>query len=114
MPFAPRNCLAIVLLTGTLTALADQDAVPPTEYDALVKFFGETGGARGTWSNKTGWLMSRNPNDWHGVTVREGHVDGLVLTKNELVGNLGAAFTGLRHLRILNLSNNHLRGAIPR
>lgn len=62
--------------------------IPSAEASSLLAFYTATGGP--SWTNSTGWGMSAMADDWYGVTVTAGHVTGLTMPTNNLVGNAGA------------------------
>ena len=62
--------------------------VPQSEADALIWLYNNTTGA--SWTNKAGWLIDTTVNNWYGVTVTGGHVTDLVLSSNNLNGNIGS------------------------
>jgi len=85
--------------------------VSPSERDVLVALYNATGGAN--WTNNTNWLSSNDISTWHGVSVSNGSVTGLVLAGNQLSGALPKELGNLANLEELNLSFNPLSGEIP-
>lgn len=84
------------------------------EYDALMDLYQSTGGAN--WINNSGW-NSANPNvvqyvgNWHGViTDANGHVTYLILSDNNLVGEVPASLENLTNLYWLEFRSNSLTG----
>ena len=70
------------------------NAVPQSERDALIAFYEATGGD--SWTDNTGWLEGNfSVNNWFGVTVTDGHVTGISLPDNNLVGAAGATLDPL-------------------
>ena len=79
---------------------------------ALEVLYNATGGAN--WTNNTNWLSTTEPvGNWHGVTVTNERVTGLLLSNNELSGTIPTQLGNLSNLRTLQLSNNQLTGTIP-
>ena len=69
---------------------------------ALVALYNATEG--GSWTARTNWLSDRPLDEWHGVTTDSGgRVTALDLSSNHLVGALPAALGDLTNLRALNL-----------
>ena len=82
---------------------------------ALVALYNATEG--GSWITRTNWLSGRPLDEWHGVTTdSDGRVTALDLSSNHLEGALPAALGDLSNLRALNLGGNgssRLTGPIP-
>ena len=94
--------------------------VPQSEADALIWLYNNTTGA--SWTNKAGWLIDTTVNNWYGVTVTGGHVTDLVLSSNNLNGNIGSwavddlpltGATGLRLNTNASLSGNISGWTLP-
>ena len=81
--------------------------------DALRDLYAATDGP--DWISNANWLSDRPLNDWHGVTTNAaGRVERLVLTDNNLVGEIPWALRDLADLKVLNLSGNtSLSGRLP-
>lgn len=56
--------------------------VPATECEALMNIYTATSGD--TWTNNTGWGINTVVNNWHGVTVADGHVTELRMRTNNM------------------------------
>ena len=85
---------------------------PPTDRDALVALYEGTGGPG--WRNDGGWLTAAPLRDWHGVEVdAQGRVIGLILSENELSGEIPPELGELSNLEYLWLPDNALSGEIP-
>ena len=98
-------------VTSLLSAevMANGLLIPDSEFKALVALYSSTGGPN--WKSNTNWLTSRG--GWFGVTVSGGHVTGLSLRNNGLIGSIPAELTDLTYLQTLDLSQNQLAGPIP-
>ncbi|GLD92829.1 hypothetical protein PINS_up001408 [Pythium insidiosum] len=101
------------------------------EIEALLKLYVATGGERGAWKVVTGWpslaaavqqtadqlalrgtLASQLP--LHGVTWENNHVVVIDLSDNGLRGKLPRQLSHLKYLKQLKLRNNpELRGPVP-
>lgn len=75
--------------------------VPQAEADALIRLYNATGGP--SWTDNTNWLVDRTVGNWFGVTVAGGHVTGIALQSNNLVGEWARSnlvpLTALEELR---------------
>jgi len=98
-----------------------QSALPAPsqqEYNALWAIYNATGG--NNWINRTGWQDARpdslqSVEGWFGVEIdSSGHVTGLYLNSNNLVGQVPSAIGDLTYLGGLYLYMNSLTGTIPR
>ena len=65
------------------------------------------------WKRKDHWVTSSEIGKWYGVTVENGKVVKLDLTRNNVQGKLPGAIGQLRHLRELRLARNKLTGNLP-
>ena len=76
-------------------------AFPCDSYDraALVALYDATDGPN--WTDNGGWLTDAPLSEWHGVTVRDGWVEGLYLQGNALTGPIPPELGGLASLRVL-------------
>jgi len=104
--------LAFCLLTacGTIDAAVE---CPAAEVQALRDLYDATSGSK--WRNSANWLQG-DPctNAWHGVACnREGHVEVLALSMNQLEGALPESLGNLADLKTLMLGLNRLRGDLP-
>ncbi|MBN3584881.1 hypothetical protein JYB64_21000 [Algoriphagus aestuarii] len=84
------------------------------EYDALMDLYQATNGAN--WNYNSGWSTA-NPNvvqyvgNWHGViTDSNGHISYLLLSENNLVGEVPASIENLTNLYWLDFRSNSLSG----
>ena len=87
--------------------------IPVTaDRDVLAALYRATGGA--TWEESENWLSDLPINTWSGVTTDEdGHVTRLDLSDNGLRGPLPREIGDLPHLEVLWLHGNALSGTIP-
>ena len=81
--------------------------------NTLVNIYSATNG--NNWADRTNWLDDDVPlNDWYGVTTNEiGRVTELLLTTNNLTGEIPVELSNLFDLRDLQLTGNQLTGEIP-
>lgn len=79
-------------------------AVPKAECEALDALYTATGGWQ--WDRNAGWLSDKNPCNWYGVQCQNGHVVGLALANNGLMGGLRPQLSALSSLTTLELSGN--------
>lgn len=56
-----------------------------TDREVLLALYRATGGPQ--WSRNNGWDTLADISSWYGVQVRDGHVVGLNLSKNNLQGD---------------------------
>ena len=82
--------------------------VPFSEYKALEAFYNSTNGYN--WSMNTNWLDTINSTvaEWAGIVVRDGHVVGIQLDSNNVVGILPAELYNLTYLEYLALAHNRM------
>ena len=100
---------AFLLLTGD-TVRAQTGA--ETDRAALVALYNATDGAN--WTVSSNWLSEEPPSKWYGVTAdTDGRVTKLLLSDNELSGEIPAALGNLTNLQHLDLCGNELSGEIP-
>lgn len=57
-----------------------------SDREVLLALFRATGGRQ--WSRNNGWDTLADISSWYGVQVRDGHVVGLNLSKNNLQGDI--------------------------
>ncbi len=88
---------------------AVQTRIPELECEALVALYNTTDGDN--WNDNSGWITEAT--SWHGVDVEDGHVAGLYLTSNGLMGAIPSAIENLTMLEELQLDENSLSGPIP-
>lgn len=87
------------------------DKIMAQEREALIALYNETGGDN--WTDNTNWCTDKPLNEWYGVSFWDGHVRGLHLTLNNIVGKIPNELENLTALESLNLSGNQLNGNIP-
>ncbi len=82
------------------------------DQEALAALYRATGGP--AWDESENWLSDLPINTWSGVTTDEdGHVTELILSDNNLRGPLPREIGDLPHLELLWLHRNALSGTIP-
>jgi len=115
--FAPLILLVLGfgcdLLTGPekKEICSAQSEIPKAECRALAALYESTNGPG--WRNSIGWVDSKTPCSWHGVTCEGGSVSHLYLVSNELTGPISSELGNLRGLQSLDLAGNQLTGVIP-
>ena len=107
---------SIPVLAGQADAVtdfscADVTEIPTLECEALVALYNSTNGPG--WTINPNWLVVNTPSYWYGVTVESGHVIGLNISSNNLVGRLPGGLGNLTNLKELVLWMNQLNGSIP-
>ena len=102
----------------TITAMAgvaqgtSEITVANPDQAALVALYHATNGP--DWANNENWLTDTPVGRWHGVeTNDDGHVTGVSLPENLLVGTLPTELGYLTYLETLNLRENPLTGTLP-
>ena len=91
---------------------SDPVDMPATDRVALMALYEATGGA--DWLNSDNWGSGASIGEWHGVSVDDrGRVTLLVLSDNNLRGEIPPELGDLPELGILYLSDNQLSGTIP-
>ena len=98
-----------------LAGIFGQEVAPPPpvapDRNVLVALYDATDGYN--WTTQTNWLTDNPLDTWHGITVEDGRVTGLVLSENNLTGEIPAALGELANLDSLKLERNALSGPIP-
>lgn len=118
-PVRPLGAIAIALALTALFGVAlqpgvsqadDTDATPESDREALLAFYEALDGEN--WRRK--WDLEAPVDDWFGVNVGDdGLVQELVLSANELRGELPPESGDLANLQTLHLNSNELTGPIP-
>ena len=114
-----KNLVLIVfLLWSGVTVLAQ---VSPEERQALIDIYHSTNGSK--WKNNKGWDVN-NPKSvvtswdaakktgWYGVTVKDGHVTDIVLSDNNLEGELKADPDAFQALTRFLINGNKVTGEL--
>jgi Leucine-rich repeat (LRR) protein len=113
----PRTTRALLAaLFGSITLIGSvHAAIPDTERAVLSALFTRTHGDN--WINKEGWNGTPPGTEctWHGIACDVGgsHVIEVVLSGNNLLGQLPATINQLSALQKFDLHSNELTGAIP-
>ena len=102
-----RVILFACVLCCALWVRAD---IPTVEKQALEELYYSTNGMH--WVCK--WDLSQPVTGWYGVLLRDGHVVGLELFHNNLMGTLPESIGSLAKLETLNLAFNNLTGQLPK
>ena len=107
---------AMALASVAGTGLAQAQTNTPTDDDraALVALYNATDGAN--WLNNDNWLSNATMGEWHGVTTdSDGRVTRLLLSNNQLTGEISAELGSLTNLRMRCTADqgNQLTGEIP-
>ncbi len=79
--------------------------------DVLVTLYHATDGPN--WNNNTNWLSDAPLGEWYGVTTDAGRVTELILSQNQLSGEVPPELGRLTDLGWLSLWGNQLQGEIP-
>ena len=99
---------SIALAVGSSCATVDS----PEDRAVLVELYGSMDGE--DWENKANWLSDQPMRTWHGVTIdASGRVSELILSGNQLSGEIPTELGNLSSLEWLFLSGNQLMGEIP-
>ena len=100
--------LSATAVTNAITAVV----VTAGDRAALEALYNATDGAN--WTDNTNWLSNAALSQWHGVTTDvNGRVTRLILSENELGGEIPAELGNLANLEYLYLDGNTLTGEIP-
>ena len=94
--------------TVKVTVVMDKQAEQRT---ALMELFNSTGGVK--WIRKDNWGTDKPLSEWYGVKVENGEVVELNLSKNNLDGELKFELSNLPSIKVMEMDENKIRGAIP-
>ncbi len=99
--------------TPTPTAVPTPSGTVASDRAALIALYNATDGPN--WRNSTNWLSDNPLGEWHGVTTDgEGRVLQLILTDNQLSGEIPSELGNLSNLTRLSIyDNKQLSGEIP-
>jgi Leucine-rich repeat (LRR) protein len=108
--------LALLQVVSSASALPNSPATigesPVSDRAALAAFFEATDGP--AWIDSENWIGPNPLDEWHGVqTDDSGRVIAIELPGNGLRGLFSPEIAKLSRLRVLDLSQNQLHGAIP-
>jgi V8-like Glu-specific endopeptidase len=80
------------------------------ECNALIVLYESTDGEN--WTDNSGWNVTNTPCSWYGVTCKNGSVEKLELSNNNLNGSISKKFFKLKKLEKLDLSYNEIDASI--
>jgi len=83
--------------------------IPEDEKSALIDLYEATNGDN--WTIK--WNLKSPVHQWYGVDIIDGHVIGLNLYQNNLLGKIPASLKSLKNLEVLDFALNDLGGDLP-
>ena len=78
---------------------------------ALVDLYNSTTSIN--WSKKTNWLTTAPVSTWSGITVTDGRVTSVIMTMNNLYGQIPTSLGNLTALKTLDFGGDKLYGTIP-
>jgi len=86
--------------------------IPASECLALKEFFVTTNGQN--WDNNVNWGNPEvSASVWAGVSIEDGHVNGLLFNGNGLSGHITSSIGNLSFIQGISLSQNNLNGPLP-
>ena len=87
--------------------------VPLSEYLALKKFYETNNGKN--WFQKENWLdtITCTVGDWHGIQVKNNHVQWIALDSCNISGALPKELIDLKHLEEIHFHANNISGSLP-
>jgi Leucine-rich repeat (LRR) protein len=88
-----------------------QTDVPVADCEALVDFFAGTVGQ--DWIDNSGWFSLDICTTWHGIGCYSGRVSSIIMSANNVGGELLPSFGDLDGLRIISLPSNNIGGSLP-
>lgn len=98
-------------VTSEANLCAEQSDISESECTDLIELWEATGGDN--WTNSTGWnTTDTSPCSWYGITCANGHVTRILLSYNNLTGEI-PDFSNLLDLQYLYLNDNQLSGGVP-
>lgn len=103
----PASAISASSTSYDCTAQTD---IPVIECQALVTLYNSTGGSH--WKNHTYWLVD-DICTWYGVECDKGHVTGLWMWGNNMVGTLPSQLGNLTQITYIQFPGNPISGAIP-
>ncbi len=109
-----KGMLGVLVLGISLSSVSlgeTCNGIPDSECQALYALYNTTGGNQ--WYLSANWLSSEPVEDWHNVTVENGHVVEIDLYNNGLTGTIPSELSELNYLRLLELTTNSITGEIP-
>jgi subtilisin family serine protease len=111
-PVNPHQVVEVVLHVGGPIEFNCKNVtdISKKECQALVALYDSTDGAN--WEDNTGWKVTNTPCNWYGVTCKNGSVEKLELSSNNLKDSISKKFFKLKKLEILDLSYNEIDASI--
>lgn len=85
-----------------------QYSISTVERSALISLYQTTNGDK--WSQS--WDLTKDPQNWYGIKIKNHSVTEINLRGNALVGNFPANLATFTNLQVLDLSNNNLAGEV--
>ena len=104
-----KKLLYVSFLFFLLLQTAVIAQIPADEKSALIDLYEATNGD--SWTIK--WNLKSPVDQWYGVDIIDGHVIGLNLYKNNMIGKIPASLKSLRNLEVLDFAFNTLEGDLP-
>ena len=107
-----KDTPAFIKWRSKIRDFAGDGTCTQAERTALAELYDATGGD--SWTNNSGWKLD-SISEWYGVTLDEdGVVSELDLSNNGLSGELTAAVSNLKKLKVLRFRDNpELTGRLP-
>ncbi|CAH9116544.1 unnamed protein product, partial [Cuscuta europaea] len=105
-------CLNLKMLVGAFFILAvrTEDGTNPQDVAAITSLHAALG-----YPNLPGWIPNSSPcsGGWQGVSCDLSDIVSIIINGANLGGELGTELGSFSSIKIIDLSNNHIGGAIP-
>ncbi|CAH9126804.1 unnamed protein product [Cuscuta epithymum] len=105
-------CLNLKLLVGIFFILSvhSEDGTNPQDVAAITSLHAALG-----YPNLPGWIQNGSPcsGGWQGVSCDLSNIVSIIINGANLGGELGTDLGSFSSIKIIDLSNNHIGGAIP-
>jgi hypothetical protein len=86
--------------------------IPQSECEALVALWFATNpffpDSNPSWRNRNGWLETNTPCQWYGISCADGHISGININDNGLIGTIPPEISNLSNLSQLSFWDNQL------